>query len=795
MAYAFHAFIKACITESYADGLVALGDMLLSTRRGSLRPLVRIAFLCPVLSLPTLAWAAEASEVASPSNYGGVGLLDMRTARFFPDGYIVLTTSFTEPDDRYTITFQALPWAEMSFRYSITRAIFDTGTPVHDRSFDLKLRLVNEDEYVPQIALGLQDILGTGVYSGEYLAGSKRWGPFDFTLGMGWGRLGSRGTFKNPFGYIGSRFLERTPNTGVGGLPLFSAYFRGPGVGLFGGVEYHTPIDNLTMKLEYSSDAYDRERSESGKDFSFPFNVGLTYRPYPWLDVSVSLMHAKYAGLRLSVMMDPTQETWPARLDPPPRFRARGNEPAGSILRPEGTTLAPSLSQPAETRAVDLTQDSQTVAAPPPASLSEATPASSAPPPPQSIEAAIPLKSVLDSGSDQRIRAGLDTQKVALIALHAEDDTIEITIENGRYRRDTEAITRTARILSAEAPPAFNYFQITMMRIGLPITAVTIPRTAIDKLARTQGSPAEVFVATEFKPADENSLAHIQPGLFPQYSAFAYPVFRQSLFDPDNPVYLEFGIGATAGLRLSSGWFIEGAFVASLYDDFNQIKRESNSVLPHVRSDMAEYLKHGRYGLENFSTTYLFKFAPEVFGRVTAGYLERMLAGVGGEMLYRPFGKRWAIGVDLWTLRQRGFDVLFDLRDHDALTGHLTFYYDLPWHDVRASVSAGQYLAGDKGITFALTRRFLTGIQVGAWATFTNVSAQRFGEGSFDKGIRIVIPFEWAAPFATQSSYDLGLRPIQRDGGQRLDGDMVLYGITDPANYGALSQEWSSVFK
>jgi hypothetical protein len=114
---------------------------------------------------------------------------------------------------------------------------------------------------------------------------------------------------------------------------------------------------------------------------------------------------------------------------------------------------------------------------------------------------------------------------------------------------------------------------------------------------------------------------------------------------------------------------------------------------------------------------------------------------------------------------------------------------------VRLAVSAGQYLAGDKGVTFGFSRRFSTGVEIGAWFTLTNVSAARFGEGSFDKGIRLVIPFEWVAPFATQSSYDLSLRSIQRDGGQRLLGDVLLYGLTDSSSYGALTQDWNSVFK
>ena len=297
-------------------------SMSVKAKRASLLALVRPVVLCLVLWHPLSAMAAE-PDVPSVSNYGGAGLLDMRTARFFPDGYLSFSTSFTQPDDRYALTFQALPWAELTFRYSITRAIFDSGVALHDRSFDAKFRLSHETEFAPELALGIQDFLGTGIYSGEYLVGSKRWGPFDFTMGAGWGRLGSRGTFENPFGFLSKSYLTRTTNIGFGGVPLLKSYFHGPDVGLFGGIEYTTPIENLTFKIEYSSDAYVREKRESGKDFSYPINFGVSYRPFQWLDVGLSLMHGRYASLRISALVDATADNWQARLNPPPRFRAR----------------------------------------------------------------------------------------------------------------------------------------------------------------------------------------------------------------------------------------------------------------------------------------------------------------------------------------------------------------------------------------------------------------------------------------------------------------------------------------
>ncbi|MGH9148110.1 MAG: YjbH domain-containing protein, partial [Vicinamibacterales bacterium] len=156
--------------------------------------------------------------------------------------------------------------------------------------------------------------------------------------------------------------------------------------------------------------------------------------------------------------------------------------------------------------------------------------------------------------------------------------------------------------------------------------------------------------------------------------------------------------------------------------------------------------------------------------------------------------QRWALGLNLWGVQQRDYNRLFDLLEYKTITGHATFYYETPW-DISLRFHVGRYLARDYGYTFEAVRTFRTGVQVGAWFTITNVSAEQFGEGSFDKGIRIRIPMEWALPFGSRSVFDLALRPIQRDGGQMLLGTTQLYDMTQPSSYGETILQWDSVFR
>jgi hypothetical protein len=202
-----------------------------------------------------------------------------------------------------------------------------------------------------------------------------------------------------------------------------------------------------------------------------------------------------------------------------------------------------------------------------------------------------------------------------------------------------------------------------------------------------------------------------------------------------------------------------------------------------------KYFTQGKTGISGLEADYRFRLAPTVFAKLRTGYLESMFAGAGGEILWRPEGARWALGADVYQVWQRDFDRLFGLQHYHQTTGHVSLYYDSPWYDLNLELRAGQYLAGDRGVTLQVTRRFATGVEIGVFITKTNVSASEFGEGSFDKGIIIRIPLGWMAPLETQSQIGIDLRPVQRDGGQTLGADATLYGETRMVSEGELARQ------
>ncbi|OIV46047.1 hypothetical protein BK025_14755 [Sodalis sp. TME1] len=98
---------------------------------------------------------------------------------------------------------------------------------------------------------------------------------------------------------------------------------------------------------------------------------------------------------------------------------------------------------------------------------------------------------------------------------------------------------------------------------------------------------------------------------------------------------------------------------------------------------------------------------------------------------------------------------------------------------VLVKASVGQYLAKDKGVTFDLSKRFDSGITAGAYATFTNVSKEEYGEGSFTKGFYLSIPLDVLTVTPNRTRAQFNWTPLTRDGGQMVGRKYYLYGLTD----------------
>jgi hypothetical protein len=210
----------------------------------------------------------------------------------------------------------------------------------------------------------------------------------------------------------------------------------------------------------------------------------------------------------------------------------------------------------------------------------------------------------------------------------------------------------------------------------------------------------------------------------------------------------------------------------------DELKLASDSILPHVRTDIVKYLKSSRnFSIQRIQMNKFGQVSPSIFYKFSAGILESMFNGFGGEILYSPFDKNYAVGVDLWKVYQREYDQMFKVRDYETDTGHISLYYTEPRSNVTLRIKGGKFLAQDSGIRFDFWREFYSGFRLGAYFTLTDISKEEFGEGSFDKGFYFYLPLEIFSSQYNRRNFGWGLRPLTRDGGALLIHSHPLWGV------------------
>lgn len=282
-----------------------------------------------------LLLASSRTALAQTNDFGVGGVLDVPTARSPEENTFSTTISRRDVADIYAITYQVLPRLEASFRYTIFNAREKSPIPgtrcvanaqfcdgLRDRSFEVKFQLLEETELLPEVQVGIRDLLGTGALGAEYLVANKQFGNLDVSAGIGWGRLAERAVTTNPLTYVSDQFEVRENDVGLGGEFSIKSYFRGSDVGAFGSVRYSIPDWRIDLLVAYNSDSYARERALGTLDSADPLSVGLEWEATPGVRLTASWQQGNNLALKLSAALDTGVES-PRK--PPNGFGAWGN--------------------------------------------------------------------------------------------------------------------------------------------------------------------------------------------------------------------------------------------------------------------------------------------------------------------------------------------------------------------------------------------------------------------------------------------------------------------------------------
>jgi hypothetical protein len=636
-------------------------------------------YLITFISLSNIL-SADSFKYNIYNNHGVVGLINMPTARFFNETVHGVTIYDGTPDQKITLSSSPYDWLEASFFYTNIQGKLYCSVPsdpvcsqdYKDKGFNFKLRL-KEEGYYPAIAIGINDIAGTGYYSSEYIVSSYGINNFDFHLGLGWGTMnGSKDSINNPLGYLANNFKERPSEfEDQGGQFQPSRYFSGKKASPFFGLSYRFK-EKVLLKFEKDTTltpglvGYKRTNDEYsfGIDYSVNDNfvLGASFERNDFVSFKFvyksnpQVSHKKYSYQKAETSSnDSSYDKLIKNLEKNGIGVNKITETSNSIGLELSQFIHPDL---------------------------------------RLIEEIV-YSASRDAGINKNIKKDL---KIAdLSAVSEMDDTFKANARTVYERKRTR------------------------------------------KLSTSTGIKFRPFLASREE------------------------FFKGALLLENDSEYL-----------IKDNLFISANIKYTLADNFDDLIYPPVDVYPaQVRSDVKQYLKNMDKGILLGRLQLDYHLTPKTNHHImlSAGILEDMFSGYGFEYLYFKNNTNYAVGFELFDVTKRDYDWGFGTLDYSNTTGSINFYYrNYGYIPFDMKVSYGEYLAGDIGTTFELSRSFSNGMQFGIFASNTDVTAAQFGEGSFDKGIFFNIPV-----YGNLINYTW--RPLTKDPAAKLNRRNSLYSL------------------
>lgn len=425
--------------------------------------------------------------------FGRPGMVDMPVGQAAQDATFALSYGQSQGFTRNSIFFQYAPWGAVTLRYGGNGAENGSGIrPNYDRSLDLVFTPLTEGTFRPALSIGLQDLLGTGSFAGEFIAASKTFGQGKIvaTAGIGWGRLATRDGFENPLAALSDSFTTRPPrDSGLGGKPAFHQWFRGDAA-LFGGVQYRA-TQRLTLSAEYSTDNYTQFTRNGTLSAKSPINYGVSYQINSGVHGQVAYVQG--ADLVYGIFL-------------------RSN--LGSSPYPGSREKAPSF-----------------VVA-------------------RSKAPALPLRDI-----ESRLAEILAQTGLKLNSVRVDGQIMRISFENLAYDFEAQAFGRAARWMTHVAPPQVTKFELTATTSGMPVAVWTLNRQDLENSEHSLTGSEDLRRASILSSAGPRIDSPNLPN-DPDFIWGIGPYAQVTLFDPDEPRRADFGLEANARLQLAPNLFV-----------------------------------------------------------------------------------------------------------------------------------------------------------------------------------------------------------------------------------------------
>lgn len=695
-----------------------------------------------IYSLGLLSLCLESNTYNS---FGQTGLINLPSAEVHSERSIFFTQKKSSYIKIGTITVTPFDWMEASyFYYRPDDLLWGSTKGLYlDKGFNVKFSYKPQSVLLPHLAIGLDDFAGTGQFTREYVAGTYNFNNIKATAGVGWGKYVGDSSIKNPLSILSDRFNIRSKNSeffSKGGNLSYDLWFKGRAA-IFGGVEIKIPkLKGLSLKIE--SDPFDylkfsccgeglspESRSLRKKDDNF--NYGLSYKYKEYGNIDFSYIKGNTWNLSISIGFSEKQ------------------------------------SHRKKNKFIPITEDNN-------------------------FNQDKKNEFYLD------LLNNLNKNQLYLQTATVRNNQLNLTIESSQHNNPIIYSSRAAFIANEVGKFndfKFNRIEVGHLKRGIKLNSISFKESDLnlyDRYPDVLVKKNTIITNSDFSGDNKDEFKPIVQ--FPVFINNLAPDIRTHIGSPERFLYYGLGIKLVSEIQINRNLVVNSTIAKSLHDNFDRKTSTPNTQLSPVRTEVVDYLKQSSesFYIPNLEIENIWSPYNNFFAKVSLGYLESMYGGFASELIYKPFKSNIVLGIEYNKVKKRAYDQKFSFLDYKVSTKRFNIAYYHPRSNILAKWGYGTYLAQDKGYTLDLSRRMPSGWRAGIFFSRTNVSAEQFGEGSFDKGFYFTIPLDIFSKDYHKDFTGLSLRTMTRDGGQQLELNNRLIDSFYGSSFQEINENWGS---
>ena len=654
-------------------------------------------------------------------NYSTVGgYFNMPSARMPKDGVIAVGAAIVKPYDIYGVNFQMLQRLEFALNYRVYKGVTERNFGNEgfgddaERIGNVKLGILTlADGFpgLPEISIGVEDFIGTKRFNAKYVVMTKQFLDWNLECSLGYGK----GRIKGFFG-------------GAAWSP-----FRHLKVPILKDVSFLAEWD----AIDYKKHPYEHP---SGTTVKSRINGGISFVGWDTLQLSLSSV--------------------------------RGEALAGSasLRYPIGTTAgffpkvddASVYKSPVNTEPLGVVRNEREF-----------------------------IHEIAYALSDQ----GLDLYTASLGYDEEGAKELYLKIVNNRYRREGVVRDRIQHVLAALIPSDIKTILVIIEADAVPCQAYRFRNEDLQRWRQGKMSDFELQTLSPMREAPSYPSQYDAAVVFQRHKPIWTFTIRPRLltFFGSTSGKFKYNVSAVAS---PEGYIFNQVYyklqlsysIKSSMQGIGNPDRANPSRELIVRTDSLKYFQTNSFSMDQAYLQRSWNLGRSWFYRFALGYFESAYGGAATELLYYPVDSNWAIGMQFAAVPKRHYHGVKFSRTTLQLRGDnyvkvpfigiqyfLDFYYDCKPLNMDLLLSAGQFLAKDKGVRIDVGRYFKSGVRFSIWCTFTNGHDHVNGHTYFDKGFAFMIPLDMFLRQSSRNYLGYAMSAWLRDVGARAETGKKLY--------------------